>query len=158
MSASSSAVVPTFVCAVRAIPVEPPLAGDEAQTFVGELERVRRVVAYKCGGLDGAALATRVGASTMTLAGRLRHVTLVEGDVVRRRLSGETFGPPWDDVDWVPDPDREWRTASATDPEEVREQGRGGRFVTSTSGALDEGGLDRLCRAIVSLEGASPSR
>lgn len=145
--------------AVSEVPVEPPLTGDEAQTLVGELERVRRVIAWKCGGLDAAALAARAGASTMTLAGLLRHLTLVECDVFRRRLDGDTLGPPWDDVDWVGDPDWEWRTATAIDPEELRTQWR--EAVTSSRRrlrrALDEGGLDQLCRGVVTREGASPS-
>ncbi|CAM5495565.1 hypothetical protein [Streptomyces purpurascens] len=33
---------------VAEIPLEPPLAGDEADTLVGSLERQRRTFAWKC--------------------------------------------------------------------------------------------------------------
>jgi hypothetical protein len=35
---------------------EPPLAGDETATLLGSLERVRAIVAWKCGGLGAAGL------------------------------------------------------------------------------------------------------
>jgi hypothetical protein len=33
---------------------EPPVAGNELDTLVGALERQRRHIAWKCGGLDSA--------------------------------------------------------------------------------------------------------
>jgi hypothetical protein len=35
---------------------EPPVAGNEPDTLLGELERVRGYIAWKCGGLDSAGL------------------------------------------------------------------------------------------------------
>lgn len=141
------------------LPNEPPLAGDEAETLVGELERVRRVIAWKCAGLGAAGMRTTLGTSTMTLAGLLRHLTLVECDVFRRRLDGGSLGPPWDDVDWAGDPDWEWRTATAMDPEALRAAWRATVAASRArlARALGEGGLDQPCRGVVTAGGESPT-
>lgn len=138
---------------------EPPLAGGEAETLVGELERTRRLIAWKCGGLDAAGMRRRVGASSMTLAGLVKHLTLVERDVFRRRLDGAPLGPPWDGVDWEGDPDWEWRTALEDDPEELRAAWRDAVAASRArlARALDEGGLDQPCRGITAPDGTSPS-
>lgn len=41
-----------------------PVAGDETAALLGSLERVRRMFAWKCRGLDAAGLTARVGASS----------------------------------------------------------------------------------------------
>ncbi len=143
---------------VSFIPTEPPTAGDEAATLVGELERVRRVISWKCGGLDAAGMRARVGSSTMTLAGLLKHLTLVEADVFRRRLDGSPLGPPWDGVDWAGDRDWEWRTATTEEPDALRAAWREAVAESRArlARALAEGGLDQRCRGIVTDEGESP--
>ncbi len=141
------------------VPVEPPRAGDEVSTLVGELERVRRVIAWKCGGLGAEGMRVTVGASTMTLAGLLRHLTLVEHDVFRRRLDGSALGPPWDGIDWDDDPDWEWRSALDEDPGALRAQWREAVAESRVrlARALDQGGLDQPCRGIATEEGESPA-
>ena len=62
--------------APTAVLTEPPLAGNELETLLGSLERMRRTLAWKCADLDAAAMATTVGASTMTIGGLLRHLAL----------------------------------------------------------------------------------
>ena len=52
----------------------PPVAGDETATLIGSLERMRAIFAWKCGGLDSAGLSTKVGVSSMTLGGLLKHL------------------------------------------------------------------------------------
>src|SRR4029450_11360246 len=91
-------------------PPEPPIAGDEAATLIGELERLRSYIAWKCGGLDAAGLRATLGPSTMTLGGLLKHLALVEDNHFARLLLGQEAGPPWNTVDWDADPDWEWRT------------------------------------------------
>lgn len=66
---------------------EPPVAGDETTTLVGSLERQRAIFAWKCGGLDAAGLQAKVGASSVTLGGLLKHLALVEEAVARSRSS-----------------------------------------------------------------------
>jgi hypothetical protein len=98
---------------------EPPVAGNEIDTLVGSLERQRRTFAWKCGGLDAAGLRARTAASTMTLGGLLKHVTLVETDYFTWKLLGHDPGPPLNSVDWDADPDWEWRTAADDSPDEL---------------------------------------
>lgn len=76
-------------------PWEPPWAGSETEHLVGSLERLRATFRWKADGLDAAGLQTRVGASALTLGGLLKHLALVEDDVLGSRLSGQPFGEPW---------------------------------------------------------------
>jgi uncharacterized damage-inducible protein DinB len=124
---------------------EPPAAGDETATLLGSLERQRATFAWKCGGLDGAGLQARVGASTMTLGGLLKHLALVEDYYFTEKLQGRKMGPPWDAVDWDADPDWEWRSAADDTPEQLMtlwEQAVE-RSRAAIAAALAEGGLDQ---------------
>ena len=67
---------------------EPPAVGDEAATLVGSLERQRATLAWKCADLDAAGLRTRVGASSMTLGGLLKHLAYMEDINFSRDLAG----------------------------------------------------------------------
>ena len=55
-------------------PWEPPLAGTEAEHLVGALDRLRTTVRWKADDLDAAGLQTRIGASSLTLGGLLKHL------------------------------------------------------------------------------------
>jgi len=99
---------------------ELPAAGDETQTLLGVLDRNRRTFAWKCFGLDAAGMNTRLGPSTMTLGGLVKHLALVEDDMFSNRLFGRDPGAPWNAVDWDADPDWEWRTAADDSPEELQ--------------------------------------
>src|SRR5215470_15429200 len=101
------------------LPSEPPLAGDETAALLGSLERQRRILAWKCGGLDRAGLSVTVGVSSITLGGLLKHMALVEDDHFARLLLAEKPGAPWDAVDWDADPDWEWHSAADDTPEEL---------------------------------------
>jgi uncharacterized damage-inducible protein DinB len=99
--------------------LEPPVDGSEAETLIGSLERQRRTFAWKCGGLDATGLRATTAASTMTLGGLLKHMTLVEADYFTWKLLGDDPGPPLNSVDWDAEPDWEWRTAAEDTPEEL---------------------------------------
>jgi uncharacterized damage-inducible protein DinB len=127
-------------------PWEPPLAGSEAEHIVGALDRLRTTFRWKADELDDAGLRARVGASTLTIAGLLKHLAFVEDHASTVRLTGESPGPPWDTVDW--EANHRWDIVSAADdpPEklyalydEALERSRA-RFTK----ALDEGGIDQL--------------
>ena len=45
----------------------PPVSGNERDMLLGELERVRGYLAWKCGNLDAADLSATLGPSTMTV-------------------------------------------------------------------------------------------
>jgi hypothetical protein len=120
------------------VEAEPPVAGDELTTLVGTLERNRRVLAWKCAGLDATAMSTRIGRSAITLGGLLRHLTRCEASSFVWKLND---GPSptraeWEsDWEWGPDSDveqtwRDWRAAV----------GRSRRLVAES---MADGGLDR---------------
>jgi hypothetical protein len=98
---------------------EPPVAGTEIETLIGSLERQRRTFIWKCGGLDAAGLRATTAASTMTLGGLVKHVTLVEADYFTGKLLGQDLGAPWNSIDWDADPDWEWRTGAEGPPEQL---------------------------------------
>ncbi|MGH8835177.1 MAG: DUF664 domain-containing protein, partial [Actinomycetes bacterium] len=74
----------------------------------------------ECGDLDSAGLQAKLGPSTVTLGGLLKHLAAVEDDTFAVKLHGRDPHPPWNAVDWDTDPDWEWHTAAADSPEELR--------------------------------------
>jgi hypothetical protein len=140
------------------IPVEPPVAGGEVDTLLGELERVRGYIAWKCGGLDSAGLRATLGPSTMTLGGLLKHLALCEDHMFTVKLNGQTPQPPWDTVDWDADPDWEWHSAAADTPEQLMSlwQEAVRRSRRQVAEALTGGGLDQLATSTAS-DGQPPS-
>jgi hypothetical protein len=100
-------------------PDPPPIAGDEATTLLGYLERQRATFAWKCGGLDATGLRATHGASRMTLGGMLKHLARFEDDMSTEWLHGEPQLPPWDGVDWETEHDWDWRSAADDSPEQL---------------------------------------
>jgi uncharacterized damage-inducible protein DinB len=137
---------------------EPPVAGSEADTLIGSLERQRRTLAWKCGGLDAAGLRATVGVSTVTLGGLLKHLALVEDEYFTRRLGGRDLGAPWDAVDWDADPDWEWHSAAEDTPEQLMTlwQEAVARSRAAVTAALAGEGLGQLAR-FTWPDGRSPS-
>jgi uncharacterized damage-inducible protein DinB len=137
---------------------EPPVAGDETDTLIGSLERQRRILAWKCGGLDAAGMNATVAASSVTLGGLLKHLALVEDEYFSRRLLGRDFGPPWDTVDWDADPDWEWHSAAEDRPEQLLAlwQDAVARSRAAVSEALARGGVGQLA-SFTWPDGRSPS-
>jgi uncharacterized damage-inducible protein DinB len=91
----------------------------EVESVLAVLERNRRTFAWKTADLDEKGLRTTTAASTMTLAGLVKHVALVEVDWLAVKLAGQEYGTPWDAVDFEVDPDWEWRTGALDAPEDV---------------------------------------
>jgi uncharacterized damage-inducible protein DinB len=135
----------------------PPVAGDEIATLIGSLERQRAIFAWKCGGLDETGLRKTLGPSTITLAGLLKHLALVEIDYFAFRLHGEDHGPPWNTIDWTNDQGWEWRSAEDDESAELYRLWDEAveRSRQHIDRALAEGGLDR--RAIMPGGDRSPS-
>jgi uncharacterized damage-inducible protein DinB len=125
---------------------EPPVAGDELDTLLGELERVRGYLAWKCGNLDSAGLRATLGPSTMTLGGLLKHLALVEDDWFSVKLFGRDRHAPFDTVDWDADRDWEWHSAAQDSPEQLMSlwQDAVDRSRALVADAVADGGLDRL--------------
>lgn len=124
---------------------EPPMMAGELETLLFALERSRATFAWKCGGLDAAALHHAHPPSTMTLGGLLKHLALVEDYYTTRDVTGQPMGPPWDAANFEADPDWEWHSAAGDSPEllyalwkETVERSR-----VAWAAALADGGLDQ---------------
>ena len=92
-------------------PWEPPLAGTEAEQLAGALDRLRTTFRWKADDLGAAGLQTRIGVSTLTLGGLLKHLAFVEDYAFTFKLRGEPPGAPWDPTAW--DDDKDWEFTSA---------------------------------------------
>lgn len=138
--------------------IEPPIAGDETSALLGELERVRSYIAWKCGGLDADGLRKTLPPSAITLGGLLKHLALVEETHFARLLFNRGPRPPWDAVDGDANPDWEWDSASEHTPAELMEmwQQAVARSRNVVKEALADGGLDQLGR-YVTPSGESPN-
>jgi uncharacterized damage-inducible protein DinB len=130
---------------------EPPgreILSAEAEAVLAVLERNRRTFAWKTGGLDHAGLAAMTAASSMTLGGLIKHMSLVEAEWLVVKLAGQPYGPPWEGVDFDADPDWEWRTGAQDAPEEVYALWRSAvqRSRDVVAAVLQDGGLDAAAR------------
>jgi len=93
-------------------PWEPPLAGTEVEHLLGALERLRTTFRWKTDDLDADGLRARVGTSTLTLGGLLKHLAVVEDHTLGVKLTGEPLGAQWHPEEW---PDENWPFTSAAD-------------------------------------------
>jgi len=100
-------------------PWEPPLAGTDATQILGSLDRMRWTFRWKTAGLDHAGLTTRIGASSLSLAGLLKHLAANEDYATTVKLLGEPMDEHWADNGW--DDDEDWEITSAPDdtPEQL---------------------------------------
>jgi hypothetical protein len=126
-------------------PWEPPLAGTEVEQLVGALDRLRTTFRWKADGLDAAGMRARVGASSLTLGGLLKHLAFVEDYLFTTKLTGERVGAPWDFSEWD---DEDWPFTSAAQdtPDELYGLWEGAveRSRARLETALVDGGLDQL--------------
>jgi hypothetical protein len=127
-------------------PWEPPLAGTEAEHLVGALDRLRTTFRWKADDLDAAGLQTRIGASSLTLGGLLKHLAAQEDYASRTKLSGEPLGAPWDAAGWDGSDDWEFTSAAADTPEQLYALWDGAveRSRARFDATLADGGLDQL--------------
>jgi Protein of unknown function (DUF664) len=130
-------------------PWEPPIAGTETEHLVGALERLRTTFRWKADGLHAAGLQTRIGASSLTLGGLLKHLACVEDQAFGAKLSGAPLGPPWDTGDWAADPDWDFTSAADDAPDELYAlwDGAVDRSRERLAAALADGGLDQPVHA-----------
>ncbi|MFD6157169.1 DUF664 domain-containing protein [Nocardia sp. NPDC060256] len=127
-------------------PWEPPVAGSEVEHLVGALERLRTTFRWKADGLDSAGLRARVGVSSLTLGGLLKHLARAEAQMFSTKLSGAPMGPPWDAVDWDAVPDWDFESAVDDSPEQLYAiwDDTVARSRAKLDAALAAGGLDQL--------------
>jgi len=102
-------------------------------------------------GLDAADLNTKIGASTLTIGGLLKHLALVEDEKFTVWLSGAPLGEPWVSLGGPPDGDDadEWVFGSAADdsPEDLYAlyDGAVQRSHQRLAAALANGGWTSRC-------------
>jgi uncharacterized damage-inducible protein DinB len=127
---------------------EPPIAADETTTLLGFLDYQRATMEWKCSGLDAAGFRAKVGASSITLGGMLKHLANVEDYWFSRRLHGRAPQPIWEAADWDADPDWDWHPAPDDTPDQLRTLWREAvvRSRALVSEALADGGLDGLAK------------
>ena len=132
-------------------PWEPPLQGAEAEQLLAALDRLLATFRYKADGLDAAGLSRRIGASTLTLGGLLKHLALVEENQFGAKLTGAPLGHPWSEVDWDATPDWEFETAAGDSPRTLYGlwDAAVARSRERVAEALAGGGLDQPVHASI---------
>jgi Protein of unknown function (DUF664) len=125
-------------------PWEPPLAGTELEHLVGALDRLRTTFRWKVDDLDADGLGTRVGASSLTLGGLLKHMAINEDFIFTRKLTGEPVGEPWESL-WDGTDDWEFTSAAGGTPEQLYGLWEDAveRSRARLDAALGRGGLDQ---------------
>ena len=99
---------------------DPPDSGPELDQLTAYLDYQRATVLLKTDGLDAEQLAFRLPTSSLTLAGLLNHLALVEDSWFPERFAGQPENELWAGIDWDADPDYEFRTALELTPDELR--------------------------------------
>ena len=137
---------------------EPSMTAGEAEMLLFALDRSRAQFAWKCGGLDAVGLNRPQPPSTLTLAGLLKHMALVE-ERYTIDFTGEAPGPPLDVPEAASDPQWVWRTAAEDTPEELyglwRRAAEHSRAAMAK--ALADGGLDQPAKYTTWSDGTSPN-
>jgi len=139
---------------------EPPAVGEEAETLIGSLERQRATFAYKTADLTAEQLRQTFGASTVTIAGLLKHLAYMEDINFTANVAGLPLPSPWAELDPDGRGEHVWRSAAEDEPAELYRLwaeavdrsraaiqdaiGRGGPGVT-----FDEGGSTSSLRRLL---------
>jgi uncharacterized damage-inducible protein DinB len=128
--------------------IDPQPGGSELELLAQYLDYQRETMLLKTQGLSREQMATTHAPSQLTLAGLLYHLALVEEDWMEVRFSGQPDREPWADVDWDADPDWEFRTAIALEPEQLqnryREACERSRHVVSQAVGLEQLSVKQL--------------
>ncbi|HET7173352.1 MAG TPA: DUF664 domain-containing protein [Nocardioidaceae bacterium] len=137
-------------------PGEPPawdverfLHGDEVDAAVITLERNRLTFAWKCSDVDADGMALRLGPSSVTLGGLLKHLAWVEELYFQDHLAGRPTMAPFDGRDLEADWDEwAWQSAADDSPDGLRALWTEAvhRSRDALAEALPKGGLDQATR------------
>jgi hypothetical protein len=99
---------------------DPPDSGPELAQLTAYLDYQRATMLLKTQGLSAEQMAQRLPPSSLTLAGLLNHLALVEDSWFPVRFAGLPEDDLWAGIDWDADPDWEFRTATELAPDELR--------------------------------------
>jgi len=127
---------------------DPLLAADELTMLGQYLDYHRATLVQKASGLTAEQLATRVGASSLTLAGLVNHAALNEDSWFGVVLLDRPKAEWWADAPWDDDPDWEMTTAVDLDFAVVLERYEQAcaRSRANIAEAAAAGGLDVMSR------------
>lgn len=130
-------------------PWEPPVAGTEAEHLLGSLDRLRWTFRWKAAELDSAGLRARIGSSSLTLGGLLKHLAAVEDHTFTTKLTGDPIGAPWDANGWDGSNDWEFASADSDSPVTLYQVWDGAveRSRARLGAALTGGGVDQSVHA-----------
>jgi hypothetical protein len=99
--------------------IDPDYKSDELTMLTGYLDYHRATLMMKAEGLDRAGLGKPLPPSSLTLAGIVKHLALVEDNWFGVVLAGQPEAPWVAAIDWDADPDWEFRTAPDDEPGEL---------------------------------------
>ena len=120
---------------------DPPDSGSERDQLTAYLDHQRDTILLKTEGLTTEQLARPIPSSSLTLAGLLNHLALVEDTWFRVRFAGLPDHELWAGHDWARDPEYEFRTAVDLAPDELRARYADAcdrsREVVAAAGSLD---------------------
>ena len=102
--------------------VEPVFDADERSMLSAYLDYQRGTLVWKASGLTQAQLAQLIHSSSLTIAGVVKHMALVEDSWFTDRFAGLGEPEPWASVDWDDDRDWEFHSAVHDTPEELLAQ------------------------------------
>jgi uncharacterized damage-inducible protein DinB len=119
-----------------------PATTSEQDALAQYLDYQRETILLKTQGLTKEQLGQRIPTSSLTLAGILYHLALVEESWFEERFSGLEARDDWRNVDWEADPDWEFRTATEREPDWLRARYRDAinrsRQVVALADSLDD--------------------
>jgi uncharacterized damage-inducible protein DinB len=99
--------------------IDPDQHADELTMLGQYLDYQRATLAARATGVDDAGWRATVGPSSLTLAGLVKHMALVEDSWFQETMAGEDEREPWASAPWDDDPDWEFHTAPDEDPAAV---------------------------------------
>jgi hypothetical protein len=95
--------------------VDPPLRGDETTLLSGFLDLQRATMLRKVAGLDKGQLGhAAVPTTSLTLAGLIKHLALVEDSWLQEVFLGRELPEPWAGAPFDEDPDWEFTLRRTT--------------------------------------------
>jgi uncharacterized damage-inducible protein DinB len=100
--------------------LDPDRAADERTTLTQFLDYQRATLLLKTEGLGAEEMRHRLPPSTLTLAGLLKHLALVEDDWMQVDFLGLPELEPWASAPWEEDRDWEFHSAEHDDPDDLR--------------------------------------
>jgi uncharacterized damage-inducible protein DinB len=122
------------------VPTDP--RGGERELLGQYLNFQRETVLAKTAGLNAEQMTRAHQPSSLTLAGLLLHLALVEESWLEVRFLGLPIREPWAGVDFDADPEWEFRTSAEMEPEQLRQRYREA-CERSRQAAVQADGLDQ---------------